>query len=323
MCRPMPPSPPGRSRSINPWREGVWQPRLADGCSAASKRSSTPSGTDCWPLATTGGRGRVVRKHTRPRTRTEPSARGVASVTARPARAPRANGPARPKHVAAPADGRERRCASPEAQSAHRTPMSFPRSGTAPSRGANCRPNPPPLNRTACPVAAAVLGRRRARRSVSTAGRGNRPPRFHGRHYGGGGDRVSRLGPTPRAGPPHPGDDLPMPDRFVGQPVGQRILLRLEAADSTPFRDGSLVREPPQACRGERVNARLPLCRTEPSARGVAPATAPVARPAMGGRAAWPQDVARAADARPPPCESRGPQSVNRPPASISPSSTA
>ena len=90
-----------------------------------------------------------MRKHTRPRTRTEPSARRVASVTARAPRTPRADGAPRPQDVAAPADEREDRCASPEARSAHRTPISFARSGTALSRGAGCRPTR--LRRTATP----------------------------------------------------------------------------------------------------------------------------------------------------------------------------
>ena len=65
-------------------------------------RLDTLPGRIAAPLATPGGRGRRVRKHTRPRTRTRPSDWGVASVTARAARAPRANGAARPKDVAAP-----------------------------------------------------------------------------------------------------------------------------------------------------------------------------------------------------------------------------
>ena len=75
-----------------------------------------------------------MRKHTRPRTRTRLSDWWVASDTARPARAPRANGAVRPKDVPASADGREGRCASPDDRSAHRPPVSFPRSGTALTR---------------------------------------------------------------------------------------------------------------------------------------------------------------------------------------------
>ena len=74
---------------------------------------------------------------------------------------------------------------------------------------------------------------------------------------------------------------------------------------------------------GRVVKTHSPLRRTEPSARGVAPATASVARPATGGRAAWPQDLARASDSGPSPCESAERQSVKRPPASFSHSSTA
>ena len=60
-----------------------------------------------------------------------------------------------------------------------------------------------------------------------------------------------------------------------------------------------------------------------PSARGVAPAPARTARPAAGGRTAEPQGVAFPADGWQGPCESRERQSVNRPPASASRSSTA
>ena len=75
--------------------------------------------------------------------------------------------------------------------------------------------------------------------------------------------------------------------------------------------------------RGEGVQARSPLCRTEPSARGVAPATAVVARPATGGRAARPQDVATPADKQEARCESPNRKIVKRPPASFSHSSAA
>ena len=87
-------------------------------------------------VATPRGAGTRVRKRSCPRTRTEPSARGVATVTARAVSAPRANGAARPKDVAAPAAEREGRCAPPDGQSAHRPPTSFPRFSTAPSRSA-------------------------------------------------------------------------------------------------------------------------------------------------------------------------------------------
>ena len=81
-----------------------------------------------------------MRKHTRPRTRTRPSDWGVASVTARALRAPRAYGAARPKDVAPPPDKREGRCASPEGQSAHRPPVSFARFSTALSRSSDYPP---------------------------------------------------------------------------------------------------------------------------------------------------------------------------------------
>ena len=75
--------------------------------------------------------------------------------------------------------------------------------------------------------------------------------------------------------------------------------------------------------RGEGVQARSPLCRTEPSARGVAPATARAARPATGGRAARPQDATAQADGRKVRCESPRGRIVNRPPSSFSRSRTA
>ena len=61
---------------------------------------------------------------------------------------------AQPQDVVAQADGRAPQCASPEARSAHRTPMSFARSGTAPSRSAAWRPTPIPASCTSSGVAA-------------------------------------------------------------------------------------------------------------------------------------------------------------------------
>ena len=61
------------------------------------------------------------------------------------------------------------------------------------------------------------------------------------------------------------------------------------------------------------MKARSPLCRTEPSARGVAPATVLAARSATGGRAAGTQDVAVPADKRRGRCESWEGRIVNRP----------
>jgi len=144
-----------------------------------------------------------VRKHTRPRTRTRPSDWWVASVTARPARVPRTNGAVRPKDVPASADGRKRRCASPDDRSAHRTPMSFARSGTALSRSAAYRqarlrrvarlPALPPLSPPALRGMPDLRSRRnsasplegwRGNRSVSAGWSANRPhdPRQALRH---------------------------------------------------------------------------------------------------------------------------------------------
>ncbi len=165
-----------------------------------------------------------MRKPTCPRTRSRPSDCRVASVTARPARAPRANGTVRPKNVPAPADGRERRCASPGDRSAHRRPVSFPRFSTAPSRGTGCRPTR--LRRVAPLPALAAVSRpplRDARPASTTKsalpgskGGGelkclqgwsvNPGTRFQSKYYGIGGDRVSMGRPSGfRAGQPHPG----------------------------------------------------------------------------------------------------------------------
>ena len=106
----------------------------------------------------------------------------------------------------------------------------------------------------------------------------------------------------------------------TGSAVGHRNASE-RGLDGLPARDLSYGSNPEGG--GRVVKTHSPLRRTEPSARGVAPATARVARPATGGRAAWPQDVARTADARLPPCESRNRRIVNRPPASNSHASTA
>ncbi len=90
-----------------------------------------PSGTDCWCASDPKGTGAGVRKHTRPRTRTRPSDWGVASVKGCAARAARAGMAAPAQDVAAPADKREGRCASPDGQSTHRPVTSFARSSTA------------------------------------------------------------------------------------------------------------------------------------------------------------------------------------------------
>ena len=99
-----------------------------------------------------------------------------------------------------------------------------------------------------------------------------------------------------------------------GTPVPARL---------SPSRTGLLVRERPLEGRGEGVNTRSPLCRTEPSARGVAPATAGAARPATGGRAARPQDTTAQADGRKTRRESPEGRFVKRPPVSFSHRSAA
>ena len=80
-----------------------------------------------------------------------------------------------------------------------------------------------------------------------------------------------------------------------------------------------MLRERPQEGGGaSRVKTRSPLRRTEPSARGVSPATADAARPATGGRAARPQDATAQAVGRNSRRESSGGRIVKRTPASFS-----
>ena len=107
----------------------------------------------------------------------------------------------------------------------------------------------------------------------------------------------------------------------AGRRAGRHRRPRPERARSgSPFAfpHGIVGPERPLAGKGEGVNTRSPLCRTEPSARGVAPATAKAARSATDDRAAMPQDVGSAADGGSPPCESPEGRSVNRPPPSFS-----
>ena len=59
-----------------------------------------------------------------------------------------------------------------------------------------------------------------------------------------------------------------------------------------------MTRERPPEAEGEGVKTHSPLRRTEPSARGVAPATVLAARSAMGGLDAGTQDVTAHADKR-------------------------
>ena len=218
--------------------------------------------------ATPGGRGRVVRMHTRPRTRTRPSDWGVAPVTACAARAAGAGMPAPAQDIAAPAVARRSRCALPRRRSAHRTPTSFARSGTALSGGADYRPTQ--LRRTNLLSGAAAgfrphsgvrpdrlprrnsaswLERRRASRRVSKIGRATGRT-IRNRHYGVGGDQVSTGRSSRfRARPPQPG--------FGGPgPPGCRC--------GRPRRPGSRLRGPSAGCRRCPLRGRppgwLPAC---------------------------------------------------------------
>ena len=155
----MPRSAPGRMEPdspILPAVAGHSQPAVAPGraSSAASRRRigpvGRPAGRSAVRLAFRLPAGMILggatpeglggggaQANPAPRPNRAPVPLGSLPSTARAARAaraPRANGAARPRGVAVPADQREGRCASPEGRSAHRTPMSFARSGTALSR---------------------------------------------------------------------------------------------------------------------------------------------------------------------------------------------
>ena len=101
-------------------------------------------------------------------------------------------------------------------------------------------------------------------------------------------------------------------------PCGDQVLRRLEAALGSPSRVGIAGAGATPGTRGEGVKTHSALCRTKPSARGVAPATTLAARSATGGLAAGPQDVAAPADKRRGGFESWEGRSVNRPPTSSS-----
>ena len=88
-----------------------------------------------------------------------------------------------------------------------------------------------------------------------------------------------RRGSLPASSPMREGQNnesrsvlVPVMRGAAEQPPGQRVHRRPDAAlDTLPGRIDVAGATP--GMRGERVNARSPLCRTEPSARGVAPAT--------------------------------------------------
>ena len=86
------------------------------------------------------------------------------------------------------------------------------------------------------------------------------------------------LAGRPNGEPVRPGSGLfGDAGQLPGQPIGQPVLRRLLAVhDTLPGRIDVAGATP--GIRGEGVQTRSPLCRTEPSARGVAPATARAAR---------------------------------------------
>ena len=207
----------------------------------------------------------MVRKHTRPRTRTRPSDWGVAPVTACAARAARAGMAAPAQDVAAPAVARRSRCALPRRRSAHRTPTSFARSSTALSGDADYPPTQ--LRRTNLLSGAAAVFRphsvacqtgfqdETALRGSDDGGQaeviGRATARtIHKRHYGVGGDQVSTGQPSRfRVRPPQPG--------FGGPgPPGCRCGL--------PRRPGPRLRGPSAGCRRRPLRGRppgwLPAC---------------------------------------------------------------
>ncbi len=153
MCTPSHP-PRGSLRSSDPLREGQRASRFgssrsrsampnsptsasrsANGCSAAARRRSAPFRDGSLDRSDPKGSGAGVRKPTRPRTRTEPSARWVACLA--PSGLCATVGRAvDPEDSAAPADKQRVWCASPGSRSAHRHPVSNARSSTVVSGSA-------------------------------------------------------------------------------------------------------------------------------------------------------------------------------------------
>ena len=161
------------------------------------------------------------------------------------------------------------------------------------------------------------------RMSPARLTRGAPPPRPRTGPRSRRGSRIAGCRPDGRRtcrGPPCQGGSAVPTGRFGSE---SDVAAPVNPTRSWPSRKGSLVRERPLEGRDEGVNPHSSLSRTKPSGRGVAPAPARTARSATGGRTAEPQGVAVPADEWQGPCESREPQSVNRPPASISRSSAA
>ena len=164
MCTPSHP-PRGSLRSSDPLREGQRASRFGSSrsrsamsncptsasrssneCSAAARRRSAPFRDGSLDRSDPKGSGAGVRKPTRPRTRTEPSARWVGHAPSGPcATVGRA---VDPEDSAAPADKQRVWCASPGSRSAHRHPVSNARSSTVVSGSAGAsRPRLPHLVR--------------------------------------------------------------------------------------------------------------------------------------------------------------------------------
>ena len=107
-----------------------------------------------------------------------------------------------------------------------------------------------------------------------------------------------------------------------GAAAGGRLIRRALQRRSDGLPAGMFGSGATPGMRGEGVKTRSPLCRTEPSARGVAPATVDAARSATGGQAVRPQEATAQADGRKVRCESPKARIVNRPPSSFSRSRT-
>ena len=114
-----------------------------------------------------------------------------------------------------------------------------------------------------------------------------------------------------------------MPEQPDGQPVGHRVLRRLEAAPEPPSREGLLVWERPEgAGPGVRKRAR-PRTRSRPSDCRVAPSPVRVSPAAPAARDSEAQDLCAQQPPSPRRCARPGRRGAHRHPLSISQAYTA
>ena len=135
--------------------------------------------------------------------------------------------------------------------------------------------------------------------------------------------RMDRLGASDHEGSSGESSGDGHARRSDGRVDGECLLRRLDAAVDTAFRHGSLARERPLEGGRRVVKTHSPLCRTKPSGRGIAPATARVGRVPRPTGQPERQEVAGAPDKPEGQCESPVGQRVNRPPMSFSRSGAA